>query len=285
MSNLGPGSQPQEEDLVLTKFATTRLAHDESEFQIARQTDPLATLDSTDIEHCRDALELALKISADLENLNPGDPQPVYDLSQLDEVNTKVFKEIMGEGEVSILIHAPVEAQITESVLAGVWRVRELDHDGKVLRDYVEIGEVPARVRHAIDVATIDRFQPGVPPEGAMNVMPVLAEISARSGRYKLGQRNHVISFTLLPMNEQDQQHLQATLGRGPVHITSRGYGRCRVLSTGVRHVWAVQFFSASDEVVLDTVEIGDVPEAARAAKEDFEDSSVRMREIAEAYL
>ena len=191
----------------------------------------------------------------------------------------------MGEGEVSMLLHAPVQAQITEGVLAGVWRVREMDQNGELTRDYVEIGDVPARVRHAIEVATVDRFQPGTPPEGAMNVMPVLAEISARSARYKPGHRNHVISFSLLPMSEPDQMHLQATLGRGPVHINSRGYGRCRVLSTGIRNVWAVQFYSASDEVVLDTIEIGDVPEAARAAKEDFEDSAIRMREIAEAYL
>lgn len=285
MSGLGPGSQPEDDDIVLTKFATTRLAKDDSEFAIARQADPLATLDSEELEHCRDALELALRIADDLGQLKPGDRQPVYDVSGLDETNQKVLKEVLGEGEVSILIHAPVEDQITESVLAGVWRVRELDADGNIRHDYVEIGEVPARVRHAIEVATVDRFQPGTPPEGAMNVMPVLSEISARSARYKLGQRNHVISFSLLPMTEQDQSHLQSVLGRGPVHITSRGYGRCRVLSTGVRHVWAVQFFSASDEVVLDTVEIGDVPEAARAAKEDFEDSSVRMREIAEAYL
>lgn len=285
MSSIGPGSQPMDEDLVLTKFATTRLAHDEAEFSVARASDPLATLDSTDVEQCREALELALKISDDLANLNPGDDQPVYDLTHLDETNTKVFNEIMGEGEVSMLLHAPVQAQITEGVLAGVWRVREMDQNGELTRDYVEIGDVPARVRHAIEVATVDRFQPGTPPEGAMNVMPVLAEISARSARYKPGHRNHVISFSLLPMSEPDQMHLQATLGRGPVHINSRGYGRCRVLSTGIRNVWAVQFYSASDEVVLDTIEIGDVPEAARAAKEDFEDSSIRMREIAEAYL
>lgn len=285
MSDLGPGSQKQDDNVVLTPFATTRIAKDDSEFAVARQSDPLASLDNTELEHCRDALELALSISNDLGGLKVGDAQPVYDLSGLDKTNLQVFEEILGQGEVSVLVHAPVEVQAVEAVLAGVWRVREMDGSGAVVRDYVEIGSIPARVRHAVDVSTRDRFQPGTPPPGAMNVMPVLTEVSARSARYKPGQKNHVISFSLLPMTEEDQLHLQAVLGRGPVHITSRGYGRCRVLSTGIKHVWAVQFYSASDEIILDTLEIGDVPAAACAAQEDFEDSAIRMREIAEAYL
>ncbi len=269
----------------LTPFATTPVARDDADFSAARITDPLAGLDEAAIAHCRVALTLARTIAEDLARLAPGDPQPTYDLAGLDKANMDVFAEILGEGEVSILVTMPIDAQAAESVLAGVWRVRELASDGTITRDYIEIGEVPAVVRAAAMHATRTRFHPGQPPEGAMNVMPVLAEISARAARYEPGERNHVISFSLLPMTEQDQAHLQIVLGRGPVHIVSRGYGRCRVMATGVRHVWAVQFFSAAGDVILDTIEIGDVPEAARAAKEDFEDSAARMREIAGAYL
>lgn len=271
--------------LELTPFAKARPARDEAEFSAARISDPLATLDEADLSRCRDALELALRIAGDLESLAPGADQPRYDIGSLDADNARIFGEILGEGEVSIQVRAPISAQISESVLAGVWRVRETDETGLVIRDFVEIGDVPGIVREAVETATVTHFHPATPPEGAMNVMPVLAEISARSARYKPDQANHVISFSLLPMTEADQHHLQATLGSGPVHIVSRGYGRCRILATNVRNVWAVQYFSASNEVILDTVEIGDVPEAARAAKEDLEDSAVRMREIAEAYL
>jgi hydrogenase-1 operon protein HyaF len=46
-----------------------------------------------------------------------------------------------------------------------------------------------------------------------------------------------------------------------------------------------VQFFNATDAIILDTLEIGEVPAAARAAEEDFRDSAERLREIHEAYF
>jgi hydrogenase-1 operon protein HyaF len=39
------------------------------------------------------------------------------------------------------------------------------------------------------------------------------------------------------------------------------------------------------DPVILDTLEIGDVPVAVTAANEDFEDSAERLAEILEAYF
>ena len=44
------------------------------------------------------------------------------------------------------------------------------------------------------------------------------------------------------------------------VRLVSKGYGSCRILSTATRNVWSVQFFNAMDEIVLDTLEIGDAP-------------------------
>jgi hydrogenase-1 operon protein HyaF len=78
---------------------------------------------------------------------------------------------------------------------------------------------------------------------------------------------------------------LQSTLGAGPVSLTSRGYGTCRVVATGALNVWSVQFYNAMDTIILDTLEIVDVPQVAAAAEEDFRDSSDRLREIEEAYF
>jgi hydrogenase-1 operon protein HyaF len=78
---------------------------------------------------------------------------------------------------------------------------------------------------------------------------------------------------------------LQQVLGDGPVQLVSRGYGHCKVTATGARNVWSVQFFNAMSTIILDTLEIGDAPAAARAADEDFHDSAERLREIHEAYF
>ena len=49
---------------------------------------------------------------------------------------------LYGEGEVSVVLGAEYQAQ--ESVLAGVWRVRQTASDGTRLSDRVDIGAFPA---------------------------------------------------------------------------------------------------------------------------------------------
>jgi hypothetical protein len=57
------------------------------------------------------------------------------------------------------------------------------------------------------------------------------------------------------------------------------------LLATAFHRVWAVQYLNSMGAVILDTVEIGDVPTAACAAKEDFEDSAIRLRHILQGEL
>jgi hydrogenase-1 operon protein HyaF len=140
-------------------------------------------------------------------------------------------------------------------------------------------------VRAAAARGTLERLEIGPAPAGCMNVMPVLAELRSRTASHQPGDRNHVISFTLLPMNEIDMAFLKGTLGLGPVQAVSRGYGTCRVALTGQRHIWSVQYLNAMDTIILDTLEVGDVPVALIAAEEDFQDSAERLGEILGAYF
>lgn len=118
-----------------------------------------------------------------------------------------------------------------------------------------------------------------------MNVLPVLAEIRERALAWRPGIRSQIINFTLLPMSPVDMSFLQDTIKNGPIQLLSRGYGTCRVLSTGIRNVWSVQFLNAMDTIILDTLEVGGVPTVAIAADADFEDSAERLQEIIEAYF
>lgn len=198
-----------------------------------------------------------------------------------------LLADVLGEGEVTGIVALPDRrvAQIQESVMAGLWRVR-VDGDATAPGlDYIEVGAIPEVVARAAHDFTAAEIAVGEGPDGAMNVMPVLAEIRERKAAHRPGGRSHVINFTLLPMNAADMAHLQATLGNGPIQLYSRGYGSCRVSATGARDVWSVQFFNAMDTTILDTLEIGDVPAAVRAADEDFQDSAERLSEIIEAYF
>ena len=90
---------------------------------------------------------------------------------------------------------------------------------------------------------------------------------------------NCVCIASLLPMTPEDLAWLAQALGDGPVTILSRGYGNCRITATAVPHVFWVKYFNAMDQLILDTLEVVDVPEAALAAKEDLEDSTARLEE------
>jgi hydrogenase-1 operon protein HyaF len=226
------------------------------------------------------------KIVAALESQRAGAQGHLFDLTEFSDDEKRLISDAIGEGEVGGLAATPdgVVAQIQEAAMAGLWRVRFTDADGKLFADYLEVSSLPEIARRAA-LANCRPLGVGAPPEGAMNVMPLLQEISARSDAWKDGDPTHTITFSLLPMNAVDMDFLQKTLGPGSVKLVSKGYGACRVHSTGAKHVWSVQYFNASDEIVLDTLEIGAAPAAACAADEDFEDSAERLREIEEAYF
>ena len=62
--------------------------------------------------------------------------------------------------------------------------------------------------------------------------------------------------------------------------MLSRGFGNCRIASTLVRGAWRVQYLNSMNTIILNTIEVVDVPEVALAATEDLEDSKARMREL-----
>lgn len=238
------------------------------------------------IARCPNAALLLPQLAEALENQKTAVAGQLFDLTDFGAEEKKLIGEVLGEGEVSglVILTDGVTAQLQESVLTGLWRVRFTDASGTEVADYLEVAEIPGVVVKAASL-TKPTIAWGAEPLGAMNVMPVLAEIKDRMANVRPGQTNHTISFTLLPMNEVDMDFLHDALGDGPVQLLSKGYGTCRVLATGARNVWSVQYFNAMDTIILDTLEIGETPAAARATDEDFHDSSLRIREIYEAYF
>lgn len=253
----------------------------------ARKLNFLATSTAEEmIRRCRRTAELLPELADALAVQMADQPGRLFDITDFPEDDRELITQTLGEGEVAgvAALAGGITAQMQEAVMAGVWRIRFTDADGRLLADYIEVASIPAAVRQACSV-----LQPtvshGPAPAGAMNVMPVLTEIGDRTGRYREGDPAHIITFSLFPMSPEDMSFLQDTLGAGPVQLTSRGYGTCRIVATGVRNVWSVQFYNAMDTIILDTLEICDIPAVAIAAEEDFRDSEVRLREIEEAYF
>ncbi|MBP1885073.1 hydrogenase expression/formation protein [Sinorhizobium mexicanum] len=213
-------------------------------------------------------------------------PCRLFDITDYPEHDKELITHILGEGEVAAvaMLENGITAQMQEAVMAGVWRIRFTAAGGHLVGDYIEVGSIPAAVTQACSglPASISH---GAAPAGAMNVMPVLTEIGDRITRHRDGDPAHVITLSLFPMSPEDMVFLQNSLGVGPVRLTSRGYGACRIVATGTRNVWSVQFCNAMDMIILDTLEICDIPSAAIAVEEDFHDSEMRLREMEEAYF
>ncbi len=252
-----------------------------------REMNFLATRSAAElIARCPAVAKLLPQLSEALTAQKAEEPSRLFDITDLPEDERELLSQVLGEGEVAgvAALTDGVVGQIQESVMAGLWRVRFTDASSALVADYLEIGAIPQAVRKAAELAAAD-IAFGAPPQGAMNVMPVLAEIRERMVALTPVDAPHIVNFSLLPMSEADMAFLQETLGDGPVRLVSRGYGTCRVQATGARNVWSVQFFNAMDTIILDTLEIGGVPAAACAAEEDFRDSAERLREIDEAYF
>lgn len=216
---------------------------------------------------------------------DPGAAPTRFSLRELDEAGKAAVADILGEGDVWAKVGVGESfCRVVESVMAGIWRLEASGANG-VTDEWLEVGAVPEPFLRVAAELPRERIEmPRQMPQGAMNAPFLLAELQDRSSRYVPGTENHVINFTLLPITEVDAEVLTQVLGQVPLFIRSGGYGSSRVFATGLRHVWAVQYVNGLGNVILDTLEVGGVPVAVIAAKEDFEDSAERLAEILEAF-
>lgn len=273
---IGQGSQPPEQDGVELDYLPMP-----EEMAIYRMPQVSVDLNSADLASAKRVLQ-----SVEHDLLTYPAPAKANDLTGLDTVNRQFIDEVLGEGEVSIISSGKNSFRIQESVLAGVWRLQQLNEQHQVINDSLEIGIIPALLIQAAftDAASqIDTHWTTL-PEGGMNAPPLLAELNAKIASYQAGAEAHSINLSLLPQTEQDLVFLEQRLGQGTVTILSRGYGNCRITATGTQNVWWVQYFNSQDALILNTLEVSAVPEVACASPEDIADSAQRLQEILKVY-
>ncbi|MDH3953933.1 MAG: hydrogenase expression/formation protein, partial [Gammaproteobacteria bacterium] len=148
----------------------------------------------------------------------------------------------------------------------------------------LEVAEIPKVVGFAAECdGAVDTAADGVAGELA-NALPILVELQSHHEKYAQGNRPHSINLTLLPLSEPELEFIDQRLGRGPVDILSRAYGKCEVISTKTAGIWWVRYYNSMGVLILNTLEVADVPSVVKAAPEDLVDSAERLKEILEPY-
>jgi len=265
----GPGSQTAEEEEGLAYLPMPS----------GMRTFSVRLPEIADPERFKAGFAVLERLAAALAAWRPGS-QATIDAGGLEPADRAFVDETLGEGEVSVVVaadDAPIEIQ--EATFAGVWRIRVA---GGAVRDRIEIGAFPqvAVTRAFPRLPVPDLAPPAVPPPGVVNAPALLAEIAHKSGTRRPGDPAHVINLSLLPHTPEDLDLLAARLGTGRTTILSRGYGNCRIDATATPAVWRVRYYNSVDTLILDTIEIVDVPEVACAAPEDLADSAERLAEV-----
>ncbi len=275
---LGPGSQPGEAD-------GAQLGYIDMPRAISTYREPLVP-EPKDIRSMTGAMETMEWLQKALEGYDANGQPKVADISALDEANRDMVNQILGEGEVSIQYSGTLRAKIQESVLAGVWRTFFTDEQDHHFRDLIEVSEIPALAKLTGNggARNIPKLRDIEPPPDVMNAMPILAELADHLTNDKPRQKAHVINLTLLPLSPEDVDFLDKVLSTGPVRILSRGYGDCAVTSTAVPHVWWVRYYNSTGKLILNTLEVVEMPIVACAAPEDIRASAGRLKDILEPY-
>lgn len=209
-------------------------------------------------------------------------------LLDLPAADLQLVNQLLGEGEASALVRAEgsaLEVRVQESVFAGVWRVMSF-HAGVRVDDVVEVGPIPALLLAAADEDAENVYQPwrGPLPPNVQNAPLLVEELRDQIARWQPGNPPHVVNLSLLPVTPEDIAFLDHQLGTGRVLMLSRGYGNCRITNTRHPNCWRVVYYNSMDSVILNTVEVVDMPEVAVAAPEDLRDSHTRLADVL-AYL
>ena len=223
-----------------------------------------------------------------LDRAAQGEAGGQVSLLDLPAADLQLVNQLLGEGEASALVRAEgstLEVRVQESVFAGVWRVMNF-HAGVRVDDVVEVGPIPALLLAAADEDAESVYQPwrAPLPPNVQNAPLLVEELRDQIARWQPGQSPHVVNLTLLPVTPEDIAFLDHQLGTGRVLMLSRGYGNCRITNTRHPNCWRVVYYNSMDSVILNTVEVVDMPEVAMAAPEDLRDSHTRLADVL-AYL
>lgn len=260
---IGPGSQPSEGEML----HTLDIPSDMHTFRA-----PVNELEAPPAVIAA-ALDFLRRLQAAMQATPYAAAAPLrFSLLGMDAAVAREINQMLGEGEVSVR-SSPSTLNAQETAFPGIWRIR-----GEGVDD-LEAGAFPRALLELALARPTPILSLSEPPAGLMNAPALMHEIVERSAACRPGAAAHVINLSLLPVTPDDLAWMDDMLGRGPLTVLSRGFGNCRITTTALPHVWWVQYFNGMEKLILNSLEVVDIPAVALAAEEDYADSGVRLAE------
>ncbi|MFV0431252.1 MAG: hydrogenase expression/formation C-terminal domain-containing protein [Alphaproteobacteria bacterium] len=202
-----------------------------------------------------------------------------FDLEFLSEPQKQGLYNLLGEGEVEVYQKDGEELKAYETRFVGLWVVK--DNQG----DSLEVADFPQKIKQYIQEHTRDELNfSKVMPADCMNIQGIFAEIEQKYKERLQEEGNYIINFSLFPMNTKDAQFLAQNLGHIGLKIISKGYSEAIIRPTFITDIYSLQYQNNMGKIILDTIEIGHLPDAVLATREDFRASSQRLLNIIEVY-
>lgn len=273
---VGPGSQPESEDGQSLSYID--MPGDMWTYQPPTIPEPA---DVADLVGAREAMSW---LQNALNSYQEAAAPQFADLTALDDKERELVNQILGEGEVAIQTAGAAPARTQEAVLAGVWRTLYHDDADRITLDLLEVADAPHVARLPAAGTRRINTRPEDVPDGVINALSILVELESHCDEYESTETPHAINLTLLPLTDADLVFLDEQLGRGPVDTLSRAYGKCQVISTQVPNVWWIRFYNSMGTLILNTLEVIDVPAVICAAPEDLQDSATRLEGLLTPY-
>lgn len=188
---------------------------------------------------------------------------------------------LLGDGWVALTLRGAdgASTRMEETSFAGVWRVHRHPVSASPATRSVEIGALPGLVVPTL--ARLTRTPPAAAGAPTDRLRVLFADIARRASKVRADSAVHVVNLTLAGLDDEELAVLTDRLGTGPVSGVCLGFSTTRFASTAVQNVWRVRYFDQAERLVLDTLELVQVPECAVAQASEVRRSIHRLTELA----
>lgn len=230
-----------------------------------RETERKAALETIDL--LRSIKNLAQEA---LVQQKENDLSWTYPFSRWQPEHLDFILATIGTGEVRISIDDG-RVKLEETAIPALWHMQ---NDGE---HSLVLALLPSVVGQAIDQTCEDLTIPNETPQNVFAAPSILLELQTALAKADLTKLTYdpayMIELTRQPLDTNDREFLQKTLGEGQIEIWMSGFANAHIRSTKVKGIWNSHLLNNAGKELLDSVVVARIPPEVPCAAEELEDT------------